>query len=121
MYIKKTRSERKKEEAEKRNALRDYRRIQYRRAIERDDGKCVFCWFIHQRIREAVDVHHVFGRANKNGKDLWKEEYTSLLCTCRECHPLPIKIEGGSSQLSYVEDVLVQATNFPINKNFRKL
>jgi hypothetical protein len=61
-------------------------------------------------------VHHVFSRDRGSGG--WREHYTNLLCTCQAHHPPPIIFPGGSKNLSWIEEVLIQANQEPINPDF---
>jgi len=110
---KKDRIEKKQEQVD---ALHDYRRVQSALAISRDNDQCVICWFMHHRKRKRAEIHHVYSRSREAGD--WREQYTSLMCVCKECHPQPIKILGGSANLSWIEDVLRQANETPINPHF---
>lgn len=106
----------KKEKQDEKNALKDHRKNQYEVASYRDGHLCVICYFKHGRIRYADDVHHVFSRGNS--VDDWRESYKSMMCVCRDCHPQPIKIKGGSANLYWVEELLDKANAHPINKGF---
>lgn len=66
--------------------------------------------------RAMDDVHHVYGRARRVGDP--REKYYSLLCTCRECHPPPIRRRPAKENLAYVEQVLRQANEDPLNPDF---
>ena len=114
-----TKGERAAKKQEQRDELKDYRHVQAALAISRDANLCVICWFRHHRRRNHADVHHVFGRGTKAGD--WREEYTSLICVCRSCHPPPIKTPGANDNLAYVEDILRQANEQPINNSFGRL
>lgn len=96
----------------------EYREQQALLAIWRDSGYCTICWFYHKRQRAFQQVHHVYGRSRK--MDSFREQYNSLLCVCLECHPLPIQFPGGNLALAYVEDVLAEANQTPINDDFRR-
>lgn len=104
----------KEEKAEKKALLDEYREIQKRLAVRRDDGYCVFCFFLLGVREHAVDVHHVFGR----GKDIEdiREDCTSLLCTCRHHHPGPILTEIPSPEQDYIVAVGIMANRTPINE-----
>jgi 5-methylcytosine-specific restriction endonuclease McrA len=67
------------ERRRRREELREYRKAQYRLAIERDGGLCCTCG------RVAVDVHHLYGRGRVAGD--WRERHENLECVCRGCHP----------------------------------
>lgn len=118
MYPKPTKKDRLKEDGERKQALRDFRHTQSALAIQRDNKLCTICWFQHGKRTEAVDIHHVYGRSNKSGKDIWKEDVGCLLSVCRECHPQPIITPGATHDLAYVEWVLNQANTRPINREF---
>ena len=73
----------KEENAERKQKLKEYRQEQYLLAIERDGGLCRYCG------TTADDVHHKYGRGKESGDP--REHHSSLLCTCRACHPPPEK------------------------------
>jgi hypothetical protein len=98
-------------------ALKAYRSVNVALAIERDNNQCVFCYFLHGMSAPRQEVHHVYSRGKKAGS--FREHYTSLLCTCKECHPLPIQTPGASGSLAWVEAVLRKANETPINKKFQ--
>lgn len=116
MYPKPTKQSRKQAAQAKKLALQEFRRAQVALAISRDDNRCVFCWFLLGITASRDDVHHVYGRGQEAGD--WRERYTCLLCSCRKHHPSPIKDPGGNPDLAYVEDVLRQANETPINRRF---
>jgi hypothetical protein len=93
-----------------------YRKSQAALAIERDNNQCVFCWFLLGRVTRRDDVHHAYGRGDDAGD--WREEYHSLMCTCRKHHPPAIQQKGASGNLDWVEDVLRMANEDPINPRF---
>jgi hypothetical protein len=105
-----------REQIEK-EALQDYRRIQAAYAIHRDFDLCVICFYRYNARRKRQDVHHVYGRGKYAGD--WREHYTSLLCTCRQCHPMPIQTPGGNPDLAWVEEILELVKSKPINPTFR--
>ena len=82
----------------------------------RDGGFCAICYFRDGVETPFEEVHHVYSRGKKEGD--WREHYTSLLCVCKKCHPLPIITPGGSARLGWVEEVLRKANAKPINKDF---
>lgn len=108
-------TKRKKTKAIAKKALSEYRKEQARRALDRDLGLCVLCYFRDDKKTEAMDVHHVWGRGQSVESS--KESYKSLMCVCRACHPQPVRFVGGKTdwQLS----LLVQANAYPINKSFK--
>lgn len=116
-YPKPSRAGRLKKKKDQAAELGQYRKQQALLAINRDNDQCVFCYFLRGKNTPRAEVHHVYSRGKKAGD--WREQYTSLLCTCRECHPLPIIYVGGSVELAYVEIVLQQANESPINKDFK--
>ena len=79
--------------------LKLWRATQYQKAIDRDKGMCRICDKI-----VVQDVHHVYGR----GKDMfdWREDYTNLMCVCRQCHPQAIKHKPAGPKLAWVEEIL---------------
>ena len=91
-------SDRHKTVADRREGLHVYRRRQYELAVDRDRGRCVFCG------KEAVDVHHAFGRGKHAGDK--REHFTSLMCVCRACHPGKIVGDRAGKNLEYVEQKL---------------
>lgn len=97
-----------------RSNLSRHRKIQRLIAMERDKGCCVFHFYNLNKKVEAVDVHHVFGRGKSPDDD--REHYTSLVCTCRECHPLPAKDPKGKQ--SDIISILKKANESPINRSF---
>ena len=99
------------------NDLRNFRAENAQVAIDRDGGLCAICYFKYNRIRPYDDVHHVYSRGKRAGD--CRERYTSLLCVCRQCHPLPIMTPGASKDLGWVEDILRLANEQPINKRFK--
>lgn len=105
-------------EQERKRKLKEYRKSQASLAVFRDDGMCAICHFRYHRDRRMDDVHHVFGR----GRNIYdpREQFTSLLCVCRECHPQPIMYPGGNPILDWVEDVLRLANVTPINTSFHE-
>jgi hypothetical protein len=106
-----------KGKTDQKKELLEHRRRQYLLAASRDNDLCTFCYYLHGRHVKAVDVHHVFGRGKS--KESWREKYTVMLCTCRQCHPLPIYAGPGTSlKLGYVETVLARANEAPINSRF---
>lgn len=114
-----SRIDRKKQENDAKEALRAYRQSQYEIASWRDNGMCVFCKFIKGIEKLGDDIHHVYGRSNKSGKDVWKEGYQYLVTTCRDCHPQPIKSDNPSPSMQWIEDIRKKANEMPINKLFK--
>lgn len=109
----------KREKDARRRALKKYTQTQAPLAISRDGDQCAICWFrdgVHKRREE---VHHVYGRGRASGD--FREHYTSMLCVCKECHPPPIQIPGASARLGWVEGILQQANETPINEIFKKV
>lgn len=104
-----------KERHEQRDDLRAYRREQAVKAIHRDEGLCVYCYWFIGRIREFDHVHHARGRGTYE-----KEHYTSLLCLCVQCHEvfLAMRSEGKprhQDQLSLLKVV----NKHPVNPEFQ--
>jgi hypothetical protein len=117
-YIPKpTKSDREGRNKKRLALLKAYRKSQASLAVYRDGGMCVICHFKFFRDRRMDDVHHVYGRGSREGD--WREKYTSLICTCRECHPQPIFAPGSSVELEWVETILKKANAAPINMNFK--
>ena len=77
---------RKAEKQQAAKLLADYRHQQAEMAIERDGGMCQIC-ASKGVVRQATDVHHVFGRGYAGSR---REDHTGLMCVCRECHPAPL-------------------------------
>lgn len=101
----------------KRGQLLARRQKSYDKAYARDSGLCVFCYFLDRKRVKSQDVHHVYGRGK--GKESWREHYTVMLCTCRKCHPPAIHGGPGTTfSLRYVERVMIQANENPINRHF---
>lgn len=96
----------------------EYRRQQGFIAIFRDHGRCVFCYYVIGRDRMFDEVHHVFGRGVKAGD--WRDEYTSLLCLCRDCHSMlrPLGYKRGTP--TFEERLLERANREPINLDFEE-
>lgn len=99
-------------------ARANYIRVNAAKAIERDRGLCVICYFQDKKERKAAQVHHVYGRA-RSMNEIWREHYTSLMNVCREHHPPPIQVKGASRKLGWVEEILRKANEEPINRRFR--
>lgn len=115
-FPKPTKLERQEASQARRHKLSEYRRAQAAIAIDRDNNQCVFCWFLQGKITRRDDVHHVYGRGRDAGD--WRENYQSLVCTCRRHHPQPIQTKGGPHDLDWVEVILRQANETPINPKF---
>lgn len=98
------------------NGLDLYRSVQRMLVIDRDDGSCVICWFKHGRMRKANEVHHVYGRGKKAGD--WREQYTRLMCVCKECHMQAPPAQDRHSKQAWVIELLDKANKEPINPNF---
>lgn len=113
-----TKAARLRAKASKKSGLVAYRRTQCAIVIERDADLCVICYFKHNRIRMRQEIHHVYSRGRETGD--WREHYTSLMCVCKECHPLPIQVPGASANLGWVEDILRMANETPIDPAFKK-
>lgn len=107
--------------ADKEEDLKLYRKVNKIICIERDGGLCVNHYFNMGERVLACDVHHVFGRGKVAGD--YREHYTNLLCTCRDCHPLPIftanNILTSGENLSWVLELLKRANETPINEDFK--
>jgi hypothetical protein len=112
-----TRQERQEVQAQDKAALLKYRWSQAALAIYRDDNCCAVCWFLLGKRTVRSDVHHVFSRGKIAGD--WREQYVNLLCVCRKHHPLPIQYPGANPRLAWVEEVLRQANENPINPRFK--
>lgn len=113
------RSDRVKAKGNRQSKLISHRKRQYMLAKSRDDGWCVFCYFLKGVRTPAADVHHVYSRG-KHAKD-WREQYFVMLCTCRHCHPPAMHGgQGTSEKLAYVERVLCRANQTPINRHFKR-
>lgn len=97
--------------------LKEYRATQALLAIHRDNALCAIHYFRDKMRVPGNQVHHVYGRSRRAGD--WRENYESLLCVCIACHPLPIQIKGASPNLDWVEEILEQANDTPINPEFR--
>ena len=113
-----TKAERLATKSDQKQDLKLYRQVQAALAIERDHSYCVFCYFMDGRIVPRADVHHVYGRGKRAGD--WREHYRHLLCTCRKHHPLPIQTPGGNPDLAYVEQVMANANETPIDPYFQQ-
>lgn len=116
MYPKPTKKDRLSIEESRKKELREYRHTQSALAIQRDNNKCIYCWFLEGRVTEREQIHHVYGRGRRTGA--WQERYTSLACTCSRHHPPPIITPGGSHDLAWVEAVQSLANSHPINLEF---
>lgn len=116
-YAKPVKRNRSAADKTRKEELRLYRQAQYRLAVERDRGLCVFCWFLDGRQVLASDVHHVYGRGRQAGD--WREHHTQLVCTCRAHHPPPIREPGANPRLEWVEKVVERANRTPVNKSFK--
>ena len=115
-YQKPTKKQREEEKRFRKERLVAYRKVNAAKVIERDNSLCAICFFKHDRERMYADVHHVYSRAREAGN--WREHYTNLMLVCRACHPLPVQTAGASVNLAWVEVVLEQANNNPINVQF---
>jgi len=111
-----TKTDRKAAKEAEHQELVKFRFIQSSLAILRDNNQCVSCWFLEGKVTRRDDVHHIYSRGKEAGD--WREHYTSLLCTCRRHHPLPIQTPGGNPDLAYVEEVRKKANETPINRRF---
>ena len=111
-----TKAGRKSAKQSKHDQLVAYRKKQVERAIMRDAGYCTIHWFKYGKKVPFDEVHHVFSRGQTAGD--WRENYQSLLCVCRACHPQPIITPGGSANLGWVEEILRKANEAPINSDF---
>lgn len=102
------------ERHEQRDDLRAYRREQAVKAIHRDGGLCVHCYWFPGRVKEFAHVHHVRGRGTYE-----KEHYTSLLCLCVQCHDVFSAMRSeGKPRHQYQLSLLKVANNYPINSEF---
>ncbi len=96
--------------------LNEYRKEARRIALLRDSQMCMMCKWVHNQRTKAVEVHHVFGRGAMVGSV--KEETTSLMCVCRDCHPQPIMLY---SEHAWKEDVIhawVRMNLYPENSDY---
>ena len=82
-------------------------------AIFRDEGYCIFCYFVEGKLVPYEEVHHFYGRGREEGD--WREHYSSLGCVCKKHHPRPIHVEGKHPE---IEKVLRMANKNPINSRF---
>ena len=102
------------ERHEQRDDLREYRREQAVKAIHRDGGLCVRCYWFPGRIKEFEHIHHARGRGTYE-----KEHYTSLLCLCVQCHEaLSAMRSEGKPRHGYQLSLLKIVNNHPINPEF---
>lgn len=101
----------------KREALANYRKTQAALAIARDFGYCVRCYWT-DKLTQYEHVHHVFGRGTEVGDD--REQYTSLICLCANCHRLVSAIRFRIKP-QHTEQILLleRANENPINANFQ--
>lgn len=116
-FPKPTKKDRLSEDNAEKDAIRQYRHRNVQIAIYRDNNQCVFCWFLLRKTTRRQEVHHVFSRGVSEND--WREHYTNLLCTCKKHHPMAIQTPGASQTLGWVEDILCQANQTPINTKFR--
>jgi hypothetical protein len=106
------------DEKREHDELYQHRKKQFELAYLRDNGLCVFCYFLRGVRTHAADVHHVYGRGKYKGS--WREDFRMMVCTCRRCHPQPIYGgQGTSIKLKYVETMLDRANQTPINSLFK--
>lgn len=116
-----SRKKRLQEEKKLKEAVYNYRTEQRKKTIDRDSGMCVICFFVDKKIKNAVDVHHVYGRAptklvlNDN-----REKYGSLVCLCRMHHNQVDAIRKKDSAWSWMEDILNKANLTPINSEWKR-
>ena len=89
-------------------ALVRYRKEQCALAWKRDKGMCRICNKV-----PAVECHHIWGRGKITGD--WREVYTSLICTCRACHPRPIHHRPPKKDMIWIETLQKQ-----INQNTKE-
>ncbi len=102
------------ERHEQRDDLREYRRTQAVKAIHRDGGLCVHCYWFPGHIKEFDHVHHARGRGTYE-----KEHYTSLLCLCISCHTVLLAMRSeGKPRHEYQLSLLKVANEHPINSEF---
>lgn len=107
----------KEHKAAQHELARYYRQANVIKAIHRDKGLCTIHWFRDKKSVKFQEVHHVYSRESRYPGS-FRESYKSMLCVCRECHPLPIQQPGASANLSWVEDILRCANETPINTSF---
>lgn len=112
-----TKESRVREKAKRLEDLRAYRREQVAIAILRDNDQCAIHFFLHGENRRREEVHHIYSRGRQAGD--FREHYTSLLCVCKECHPMAIQTPGASATLGWVEEIARKANETPINTEFR--
>jgi len=91
-------------DADKHADLINYRYEQRELAIQRDGGLCQIC-ASKGIMKEADDVHHVYGRW-RGGDNFWREDHKNLMCVCRNCHPMPIHSKPAGDNLRWVEEIL---------------
>ena len=104
-----------KERHEQRDDLREYRRTQAVKAIHRDGGLCVHCYWFPGHIKEFDHVHHARGRGTYE-----KEHYTSLLCLCVRCHEAFSAMRSESKASNQYQLALLKIVNaHPINSEFQ--
>jgi hypothetical protein len=104
-----------KERHGQRDDLRAYRREQAVKAIHRDKGLCVHCYWFPGRVKEFDHVHHTRGRGTYE-----KEHYTSLLCLCVQCHEVLLAMRSeGKPRHKYQLSLLKIANDHPINSEFQ--
>ena len=104
-----------KERRERRDDLQEYRRAQAAKAIHRDKGLCVHCYWFPGSVRKFDHVHHVRGRGTYE-----KEHYTSLICLCIPCHEAFSAMRSeGKSRHAYQLSLVKIANSYPINSDFQ--
>ena len=87
---------------QRKTELSRWRRIQYKAVAARSGMTCEIQKNCKGRL--IADIHHVYGR----GKDKydWREQANTMLATCRQCHPPPIKHKPAGPKLRWVEEIL---------------
>lgn len=100
--------------------LKQYRTANVLLAKERDNNLCVRHYFLMNEEVKYQEVHHVYGHANSDLSNLWRESYESLICVCRPCHDemKAIYFPGKSKNFGWVEELKDMANSNPINPDF---
>lgn len=113
MKPKPKKEDRKSKTSLRRENLMAFRSIQHTAVQVRDMGLCVICYFKHNRMTPASEVHHVFGRGLEASD--WREDMTSQMCVCKACHPFGAARHAYGKQ-EWVVDILRKANATPINE-----
>ena len=95
-------ADRKLAEYERKGELKDWREIVRAIVLRRSKGICEIrkdC-----KGRGVDDIHHVYGHGRD--KDDWRERPSSMLATCRKCHPQAIRHKPAGPKLAWVEEIL---------------